>query len=133
MRLAGARLELDVPDDLPAVRADGPQLAQVFVNLFLNSLDAMAEGGVIRVAARPAAGDARLVEIDVIDSGRGVPPDILPFIFDPFFTTGKPKGTGLGLSVSHGIVAKHGGDIRVSSEPGRGTTFTIVLPVHGPG
>jgi len=133
MRLAGAHLELDVPDDLPAVRADGPQLAQVFVNLFLNSLDAMAEGGVIRVAARPAAGDARLVEIDVIDNGRGVPPDILPFIFDPFFTTGKAKGTGLGLSVSHGIVAKHGGDIRVSSEPGRGTTFTIVLPVHGPG
>jgi signal transduction histidine kinase len=132
IKLAGARLDVDVPDDIPAVHGDGQQLAQVFVNLYLNALDAIAHGGVIRVAARPAPADPRYVQVEVSDNGRGIPPDILPFVFDPFFTSGKVKGTGLGLSVSHGIVAKHGGNILVDSAPGRGTTFTILLPVYGP-
>ena len=132
IKLAGARLDLDVPDGIPPVNGDGQQLAQVFVNLYLNALDAIAHGGVIRVAARPAPRDPRYVQVEVSDNGRGIPPDALPFVFDPFFTSGKAKGTGLGLSVSHGIIAKHGGDIRVDSAPGRGTTFTVSLLVHGP-
>ena len=68
--------------------------------------------------------------VKVIDNGSGIPAHILPSIFDPFFTTkGKGKGTGLGLSVSQGIVAKHGGRIMVSSQEGKGATFTVVLPV----
>jgi two-component system NtrC family sensor kinase len=130
--LAGARLDLDVPDDFPPISGDGQQLAQVFVNLFLNALDAVAQGGVIRVAARQAPGDSRYVQVEVSDNGKGIPPEVLPFVFDPFFTSGKAKGTGLGLSVSHGIVAKHGGTIRVDSSPERGATFTVSLPVHGP-
>lgn len=132
VRLAGARLDLEVPDDLPPVSGDRQQLAQVFVNLLLNALDAIGPGGLIRLAARRAPGCAGDVQIEVGDNGKGIPPDVLPFVFDPFFTSGKAKGTGLGLSVSHGIVAKHGGRIDVDSAPGRGTTFTIRLPVHGP-
>jgi signal transduction histidine kinase len=131
IKLAGIRLDLDVPDDIPPVSGDGQRLAQVFVNLYLNALDATPHGGVIRVAARPAPDDARYVQVEVSDTGRGIPPDALPFVFDPFFTSGKAKGTGLGLSVSHGIVAKHGGTISVESTPGRGTTFTVSLLVHG--
>jgi two-component system NtrC family sensor kinase len=132
VKLAGARLDVDVPDDFPPISGDGQQLAQVFVNLCLNALDAVAEGGRIRVAARLAPGNSRYVQIEVSDNGKGIPPDVLPFVFDPFFTSGKAKGTGLGLSVSHGIVARHGGTISVDSSPGRGATFTVSLPVHGP-
>jgi len=131
IKLAGARLELDVPDDVPAVRGDGQQLAQVFVNLYLNALDAAASGGLIRVSVRRPAREPGFVQVDVSDNGKGIAPDVLPFIFDPFFTSGKAKGTGLGLSVSHGIVAKHGGDIHVTSSPGTGTTFSVRLPVVG--
>ena len=131
IKLAGIRLDLDVPDDIPPISGDGQRLAQVFVNLYLNALDATAHGGMIGVAARPAPDDARYVQVEVSDTGRGIPPDALPFVFDPFFTSGKVKGTGLGLSVSHGIVAKHGGTISVESAPGRGTTFTVSLLVHG--
>ncbi|MCF8066752.1 MAG: two-component sensor histidine kinase, partial [Desulfarculaceae bacterium] len=76
------------------------------------------------------ADEPNYLAVKVIDSGSGIPAHILPSIFDPFFTTkGKGKGTGLGLSVSQGIVAKHGGRIRVSSQEKQGATFTVVLPV----
>jgi signal transduction histidine kinase len=130
IKLAGARLELDVPDDIPVIHGDTQQLGQVFVNLYLNALDAMASGGLLRVTALRAPDRPGYVQVDVSDNGIGIPADVLPFLFDPFFTTKKAKGTGLGLSVSYGIVTKHGGDISVTSTPGRGTTFSVLLPVH---
>jgi signal transduction histidine kinase len=130
IKLAGARLELELRADMPAICGDGQQLAQVFVNLYLNALDAMASGGLIRVVVHEASSHPGFVHVQVSDDGVGIPAEALPFVFDPFFTT-KAKGTGLGLSVSYGIVTKHGGDISVTSVPGSGTTFSILLPVHG--
>ena len=132
IKLTGARLELAVPDGVPAIRGDRQQLSQVFVNLYLNALDAMASEGLIRVVVNCAPSHQGYVQVDVSDNGSGIPTDVLPFIFDPFFTTKKAKGTGLGLSVSYGIVTKHGGDISVTSSPGSGTTFSVLLPVDAP-
>ena len=119
------RLELD--GALPPVRGNPHDLQQVFVNLFLNAIQAMPEGGEIGVETRPE--DDGFVRIDVSDTGVGIEPEHLEEIFDPFFTTKEPgEGTGLGLSVSHSIVEKHGGRIAVESEPGKGTTFSVYLP-----
>jgi two-component system, NtrC family, sensor kinase len=128
IRLSGARITLDVAANLPAIHGDGPSLIQVFVNLLLNALDAVGKGGRIRIAAESRQ-EPGWVRVTVADDGQGIPAHALPYIFDPFFTT-KPrgKGTGLGLSVSLGIVRQHGGDIRVESEPGKGTTVIVLLP-----
>ena len=127
-RMSKARLEVTVADNLLPVHGDRQMLCQVFVNLILNAVDAVAEGGRVRVVARPE-GTEGFVAVDVADDGPGIPEHLLPQIFDPFFTT-KPrgKGTGLGLSVSQGIVRSLGGLIRVHSQPGVGATFTVVLP-----
>jgi len=119
--------------DIPEIECLPSQLNQVFMNLLVNAAHAM-EGprGVITLrtgrGAGPQGEDA--VWVEVADTGKGIPADILPRIFDPFFTT-KPvgKGTGLGLSLAYGIVQKHHGRIEVESEPGKGTTFRVVLPV----
>ena len=119
--------ELD--EGIPQVEGDRNQLQQVLLNLSLNSCAAMPEGGDISIATSTVAGR---VQIDVADSGCGIPADVLDKIFDPFFST-KPvgKGTGLGLSVSLGIVQQHGGAMEVASEEGKGTRFTISLPSIG--
>ncbi len=128
VRVSGAKITLDVAAGLPAIHGDKQSLSQVFVNLLLNALDAVGKGGRVRIAAESGP-DQGWVQVTVTDNGHGIPAHILPNIFDPFFTT-KPrgKGTGLGLSVSLGIVRQHGGDIRVESKPGIGTTFTVLLP-----
>lgn len=127
-RLAGVALSENLPEDLPEIRGNPHDLQQVFLNLFLNAIQAMSEGGDLRVEAAAVNGD--WVRVSVSDSGPGIPPEHLQEIFDPFFTTKDPgKGTGLGLSVSHGIVEEHGGRIEVSSDLGKGTTFSIYLPV----
>ncbi|MBZ0156128.1 MAG: cache domain-containing protein [Alphaproteobacteria bacterium] len=113
--------ELD--SSLPEITVDGNQLSQVFVNLILNAMDAMQEGGTLTV--RSMAKDGDLV-IQFEDTGTGIPAEDLSKIFDPFFTT-KEKGTGLGLAVSYNIIKKMNGTLSVESEPGGGTTFTIVL------
>jgi two-component system NtrC family sensor kinase len=129
MKLAGIRMEFQATDNLPRVHGDSQQLRQVFLNLILNAIDASTKGGKIQILVLPAD-EPNYVAVKVIDFGSGIPNHILGSIFDPFFTTkGKGKGTGLGLSVSHGIVAKHGGQIRVSSREGKGSTFTVTLPV----
>ncbi len=128
IRLSGARITLDMAPNLPAIHGDGPSLVQVFVNLLLNAVDAVGKGGRVRIAAE-SKHDPGWIRVTVTDDGHGIPAHALPYVFDPFFTT-KPrgKGTGLGLSVSLGIVRQHGGDIRVESEPGKGTTVTVLLP-----
>lgn len=124
----GIRLETIVGDDLPLAEADPQQVQQVLLNLITNALQAMAGsggGGWLRVEVRE---EGTLLAVRVIDNGPGIAADVLPRIFDPFFST-KEKGSGLGLSVSYAIARAHGGDLRVDSEVGRGTTFTLLLPI----
>lgn len=125
-----------IAEDLAAVSADLGQISQVIDNLVINAMQAMPQGGTIRIAARnEALGGQHLtgldagsyVRINVIDEGTGITPEDLSRIFDPFFTT-KPTGSGLGLSTSHSIVERHGGRITVESTVGKGTVFTVWLP-----
>lgn len=113
---------------LPLLQCYPQQLNQVFMNLVVNAVHAIVGRGVIHISTEARDGD---IVIRVADTGVGIPPENLPKLFDPFFTT-KPvgKGTGLGLSISHGIIQKHNGTIDVKSKPGKGTVFTIRLPVH---
>ena len=114
------------------IAADKDRLQQVLLNLILNALQASSEHGWIELSTElaPVADDQDpFIRLDVRDVGSGIPADKLPHIFDPFFTT-KSEGTGLGLSVSYNIVAEHKGRLEVQSEPGRGTCFSIYLPVH---
>jgi signal transduction histidine kinase len=108
---------------------DDKKMKQVFINLLMNAKHAVEQNGTIHVTTRlNQAGDQ--LAIMVTDSGHGIRKKNLSRIFDPFFTT-KPtgEGTGLGLSVSYGIIKNHGGDIEVASEVGKGSTFTMTLPV----
>lgn len=121
-------------DRLPPVRADAEQLLQVFLNLSLNALQAMPQGGrlVISTSLRRATrrgAAAAFLEVRFRDSGVGIPPGDLKNLFIPFFTT-KDKGTGLGLPISQRIIENHGGTIEVRSQPGEGATFTVLLPVE---
>ena len=121
-------IQMDLSDGLPLLHIDSEKMKQVFVNLILNSMQAIAQKGVIRIATAYMA-ESRQVKIVFQDNGAGILPEVLPKVFDPFFTT-KPvgEGTGLGLSVSYGIVKDHRGEVFVSNEPGGWTQFTILLP-----
>ncbi len=116
-------------EDLSRTIADPHQLEQVFLNLLINAEQAMPKGGKIVLTATRAA-DPGQIEISFADSGVGIEPDHIQHIFDPFFTTKEEgKGTGLGLAICHSIIEGHGGQISVKSQRGKGTTFTILLPV----
>jgi hypothetical protein len=121
-------MERAIDPGLPRVTGNRGRLQQVVMNLLLNAVDAMPDGGRLTVAAA-ASGDR--VRIEVRDTGTGIPPEHLDRIYDPFFTT-KPrgKGTGLGLSVSYGIVKEHAGTLLAESDPGRGSRFTVSLPAR---
>jgi len=124
----GVAVETDLRP-LPPVTCYPGKINQVLMNLLVNAIDASAEGGAVTVRTAPApASDGVLIHVE--DVGTGIDPRVIDRIFDPFFTT-KPigQGTGLGLSISYGIVKAHGGTIRVASEPGRGTRFTVSLPL----
>jgi hypothetical protein len=113
------------------ILGDPHQLEQVFLNILMNAIEAMQNGGKLEIAVRERQ-DPRFVQVAVIDTGSGIPPENLPRIFDPFFTTKEAgKNTGLGLSVSYGIVRTHGGYIDVESIVGAGTTVRVDLPVNG--
>jgi two-component system NtrC family sensor kinase len=113
-------------ETLPAVRGSANKLQQVFLNLFLNARDAMPGGGLLEV--RTAAHNGS-VEVEVVDTGAGIPREHIHRIFDPFFTTkASGRGTGLGLSVSYGIIKEHSGKIDVRSTPGKGTSFHVEFP-----
>ena len=131
----GIKIEKELVPDLPRVMLDRQQIKQVFLNLFLNALDAMSEqGGVLRVRTRPLAkpGGKPWVQIETEDTGHGIAETNLEHIFDPFFTTkhesGEHEGTGLGLTIVHQIIEEHHGEIQVKSVAGSGTTFFVNLP-----
>lgn len=120
---------------------DAHQLEQALVNLLLNAVEAMGWEGTLTVTTELATRDPELLgqesspapkflRVDITDTGSGIPPDKIGSIFEPFFTT-KPHGTGLGLAVTRRIIEEHNGVIRVKSQPGEGTTFTVLLPTHG--
>ena len=111
----------------PPVLADADQMSQVVINLVINAIHAMPDGGVLRIALAPAE---EMVRLTVADTGQGIPREVIRRIFEPFFTTKDfGKGTGLGLTVVKDIIEEHQGSITVESEPGTGTTFTVLLPV----
>jgi two-component system, NtrC family, sensor kinase len=116
---------------LPAIQGNAGRLQQVFLNLFLNAKDAMPGGGTLRVVTL----NGESVSVCVSDTGSGIAPEHIQRIYDPFFTTktspgaGQARGTGLGLSVTYGIIQEHAGKIRVESQPGAGTTFTLDFPL----
>jgi signal transduction histidine kinase len=131
--MAGRKIShaLAVDSDLPILAADPHQLEQVFLNILMNAVDSMPEGGHLAVSAGLSHGrENPFVEVKIADTGMGISAENLSRIFDPFFTTKEVgKGTGLGLSVSYGIVRAHGGFIDVQSQIGRGSSFTVALPV----
>jgi len=126
--LSKVKVNFKFTDTLPHVLGDRKQLIQVFLNIILNSLDAMQKRGTLTVSIEISK-NRDYVYTKFADTGIGIPEEKLSTIFDPFFTT-KPegKGTGLGLSVSQSIIKKHGGNITVESQVGKGTSFTVLLP-----
>ncbi|MCL5023738.1 MAG: ATP-binding protein [Nitrospirae bacterium] len=128
------KFNLKFDDSVPEIPTDPNQLQQVFINLFINAADAMNERGQVTVATRlisDTTAGRKFVEIEFSDTGPGIPEELLGRVFEPFFTT-KPvgKGTGLGLAVSYGIIKKHGGNIFVRSEIGKGASFFVRLPIE---
>jgi two-component system sensor histidine kinase HydH len=125
-RSKGIEVEADIPHDLPDVPMDGDRINQVLLNLYLNGLQAMDGGGVLQV--KVSRDEARkLTTITVSDNGQGIEPADQERVFDPYFTT-KPDGTGLGLAIVHKILDAHGGNIKVRSQRGAGTTVIVSLP-----
>jgi len=132
----GVEITRDFSADLPGVWIDREQMKQVFMNLILNAIQAMREGGSIYISTRPysrnQAGQAgQFVQVEIRDTGVGIPEESLEHIFDPFFTS-KDEGSGLGLSISHQIVQEHGGYVTAESKVGKGTSFFVNVPVGKP-
>ena len=130
-RLAKNRVQVEMQLDeaCPKVQADADQMNQVLINLIMNAVHAMPEGGQLRIGMVQAD---TMVKLTVADTGCGIPPEVIARVFDPFFTTKEfGKGTGLGLTVVKGIIEEHHGSISAESLEGKGTTFTILLPRSG--
>ena len=131
LKVAKIEVKSELTPKLPAIQGNPGRLQQVFLNLFLNAKDAMPGGGTLRVATL----NGESVSVCVSDTGSGIAPEHIRRIYDPFFTTktspreGQARGTGLGLSVTYGIIQEHAGKIRVESQPGVGTTFTLDFPL----
>jgi two-component system nitrogen regulation sensor histidine kinase GlnL len=134
----GVRLEVELPDQLPAIQGDPYQLRQIFTNLLMNAFEALNGNGVVTITASalneegPAGGEPQgpMVQVEVRDNGPGIPADVLEKIFSPFFTT-KPQGSGLGLAIVRKIVDAHDGRIDVGVLDTGGTRFRVTLPVTG--
>jgi len=123
------RIHQHLRKDLPQVSIDVNQIQQVIVNILINAADAMPAGGDLRIRSYLAPlAEGRYVVCDFEDTGEGIPEENIPQLFDPFFST-KEKGTGLGLSICYGIIQRHGGKIEVKSKKGKGSVFTIRLPL----
>lgn len=130
-RLRERRIQvtLRVPDRLPPIVGSPDQLTQVFLNIILNAVDAMPDGGRLDIAA--SAGHRQL-RVTITDTGPGIPPEVMSHLFEPFFTT-KKSGTGLGLAISQGIIQQHGGVITAANAPQGGAVFTVTLPASDEG
>jgi two-component system, cell cycle sensor histidine kinase and response regulator CckA len=142
--LSGIELKLELRRDLPRVGISKNRLEQILLNLIVNASEAMKGRGTLRIRLAegrepsgpwtlPPATAGRYVELTVADDGPGIPQEILPRIFEPFFTTkhvGATRGTGLGLSMVYTLAHHEGLGLRVESEPGKGTTFLLVIPVE---
>lgn len=130
----GIKIEDEIPKNIPPVYANDQEIEQVFLNLFLNSLDAMPTGGTLRLSASVpddlSSHAAKCVTVSVADTGVGMSEEVRRHVFEPFFTT-KPegKGTGLGLSICHGLIQNNAGSIEVESTVGEGSRITIKLPI----
>ena len=124
-RQAGVEIKAFVPSDLPRLSLDRELFKQAILNLILNAGQAMPNGGQLTIQAELCRDR---IELSFIDTGVGMTPDVLVQIFKPFYTT-RPAGNGLGLATTRKIVEAHGGAIEVQSEPGKGTKFTITLPL----
>ena len=118
-------MKIDCPEGIPEINADPGMMSQALLNLALNACQAMTDGGTLKLSCRTAP--RRRVEIDVEDTGIGIPPENLGRIFDLYFTT-KEKGSGIGLSMVYRIVQLHDGEVEVQSTPGRGTRFRLIFP-----
>ena len=132
-RRHGVTLDVAVPDDLPAVRADRSQLQQVIINVLMNAFEAAGPDGKVQLRARRVAHpECPGVEIEIRDTGPGIPAALRPRIFEPFFSTKPPgEGTGLGLPICRDILKGFGGDITVESQPGEGAAFVVWLAEDG--
>jgi len=128
LKLQNIEINLQLDENLPQVRGDTNQIEQVVLNLITNARDSLDRAEKKEISLRTYQDNGSVV-IEVVDSGSGIPSEIIENVFDPFFTT-KPvdKGTGLGLSISHGIVELHGGEIEVESTPDKGSIFRVKLP-----
>jgi signal transduction histidine kinase len=122
----GVALETDLASGAEQARADAPQLKRAILNLALNALAATPQGGGVTIETREREGSVRIA---VRDTGSGIAPDLQPHLFEPF-VVGRPGGVGLGLPIASRIVEQHGGRIEVESELGRGSVFTVVLPLR---
>ncbi|MEK6584694.1 MAG: PAS domain S-box protein, partial [Nitrospirota bacterium] len=120
------QVELALADNCPRALADPDQMSQVFINLVMNAVHAMPDGGMLRIGLAP---EKQMVKLTIADTGHGIPRDVVEKVFEPFFTTKEfGQGTGLGLTVVKGIIEEHQGSIVVESGEGKGTTFTILIP-----
>jgi len=120
-------IHADLSPDVGEVFIDSDKITQVFLNLYLNAIEATQRGGALSVILSPQ--NERTIRIDISDTGRGIDPNELAHVFDPYFTT-RPTGTGLGLAIVHKIIEAHDGEIRVDSVKGKGTTLSIFLPTE---
>jgi signal transduction histidine kinase len=126
IKAEGYIVKKDYDDDLPQITADSDMLYQAFLNILINAMQAMSEGGIIHVKIR--SGD-NAVKISFEDDGDGIPEDLLEKIWDPFFTT-KAKGTGLGLGIVKNIIESHEGSVHIINRPLAGTCVTVIMPIH---
>jgi CheY-like chemotaxis protein len=125
-RMGSIDVHVDTPKPVFTL-GDSAELREVVLNFIFNAVDAMPQGGTIDAGTRVEGKTARFW---IADTGAGMPAEVIARIFEPFYTTKGERGTGLGLSASHGIIEKHSGDINVVSEPGKGTRFEVILPLH---
>lgn len=122
----GASVSKDL-GDIPLIMCNPGQLNQAFMNILVNAAQAIETSGIVHIKTWA---DEKSIYVSIADTGKGIPPEIMNRIFEPFFTTKDiGQGKGLGLSVSYDIVRRHGGQIRVESVGGQGTTVTVVLPI----
>jgi len=130
-QLKAIEIKREYDPQIPAIPGSASHLEQVIINLLLNAIQAMPQGGTLTIRTNLVRGEENdLVSIAISDTGQGIPPEHLEYMFQPFFTTRYEEGTGLGLYISNRIVQNHGGSITVESKLGAGSTFTVLLPTE---